>query len=84
MLSPARMIFPHRHNEDGSYDSICTLCLATVASMSDEDELTQYEETHACNLARLSEFSQNIVRDNAKQKSPSRRSYGFVRRWLSR
>jgi hypothetical protein len=25
--------FAHRHNSDGSYDSICTKCYATVASL---------------------------------------------------
>ena len=28
--------FPHRHNKDGSYDSICISCYATIASVRNE------------------------------------------------
>jgi len=42
-----------RHNKDGSIDSICTLCLATFASVVDEEELAQHEAEHVCNPARL-------------------------------
>lgn len=41
--------FVHRPNNDGSYDSICTSCFATVASVRDEAELTQLEHGHICN-----------------------------------
>jgi hypothetical protein len=37
MLSQAK--FPHRHNRDGTYDSICTACFATIASVRDEELL---------------------------------------------
>jgi hypothetical protein len=35
--------FPHRCNRDGSYDSMCTLCFATVASSETEEELSEAE-----------------------------------------
>ena len=38
--------FPHRRNRDGSYDSICTLCFATVASSETEEELGEAEAKH--------------------------------------
>jgi hypothetical protein len=40
--------FPHRHNRDGSHDSICTACLATVATVLIEEELRSYESAHVC------------------------------------
>jgi hypothetical protein len=41
--------YAHRPNRDGSYDSICTACFATVASVHDEAELTRHEQSHVCN-----------------------------------
>jgi hypothetical protein len=40
--------FPHRHNFDGSYDSICTKCYATVARAEKEESLSSSESTHVC------------------------------------
>lgn len=41
--------YPHRRNEDGSHDSICTVCFVTVASARDESELAGHEHLHVCN-----------------------------------
>jgi hypothetical protein len=49
--------FPHRHNRDGSYDSICLKCYATVASFRDEAELAAPERDHSCEPVRLSHFT---------------------------
>jgi hypothetical protein len=40
--------FPHRQNRDGSFDSICTICFATVATVIGESELARHEEAHIC------------------------------------
>jgi hypothetical protein len=40
--------FAHRHNSDGSYDSICTKCYATVASAGKEEALSSPESAHVC------------------------------------
>ncbi len=40
--------FAHRRNRDGTYDSICTQCYATVASASNEEALSSPESAHAC------------------------------------
>jgi hypothetical protein len=40
--------FPHRKNDDGTYDSICTECFQTVATFEHEHELKQAEEIHRC------------------------------------
>jgi hypothetical protein len=39
--------FPHRRNRDGSYDSICLNCLATVGTGTQE-ELVKRDEEHVC------------------------------------
>jgi hypothetical protein len=48
MLTLLRRSFPHRHNADGSYDSICTVCFATVATVENECELPSHESAHVC------------------------------------
>jgi hypothetical protein len=45
--------FPHRLNRDGSFDSICLKCFATVANTATEIELTAHDKTHACDHAML-------------------------------
>jgi hypothetical protein len=40
--------FPHRRNRDGSFDSICGICFATVCSASTESELEAMEMKHIC------------------------------------
>lgn len=40
--------FPHRHNRDGSYDSICVKCFATIATERIEEMLAESEQAHAC------------------------------------
>jgi hypothetical protein len=41
--------FSHRHNPDGSVDSICRECFVTVAKAQDESELYRAERFHTCN-----------------------------------
>jgi hypothetical protein len=48
MSSATSPAFHHRHNSDGSYDSICSVCLITVASVRNKKELAEHEEIHAC------------------------------------
>jgi len=45
--------FPHRHNRDGSHDSICRSCYATVASVQNEADLAQHEQDHVCDRSCL-------------------------------
>jgi hypothetical protein len=42
------MKFPHRKNWDGTYDSICSACTATVATSQSEAKLRAYERAHVC------------------------------------
>ena len=39
--------FPHRRKLDGSYDSICLNCLATIGSGTQE-ELVRRDREHVC------------------------------------
>jgi hypothetical protein len=48
MGSPLTCRFPHRHNQDGSHDSICISCYATAASAQTESDLAQLESDHVC------------------------------------
>lgn len=41
-------LFPHRQNRDGTYDSICRLCFATVGNGKTEEELEEVEKKHVC------------------------------------
>ena len=41
--------FPHRKNKDGSFDSFCLKCFATVARAKLESELGDHERAHVCN-----------------------------------
>jgi len=45
--------FPDRLNQDGSCDSICLKCFATVANTRTEIELTALDRIHACSHALL-------------------------------
>jgi len=45
--------FAHRVNANGTHDSICRGCFATVASVRDEAELAGHESDHICDPLRL-------------------------------
>jgi hypothetical protein len=45
--------YPHRLNRDGSFDSICLKCFATVANTETETELKAREKIHICDHALL-------------------------------
>ena len=50
--------FPHRHNADGTFDSICASCFVTVATEDNERDLLDWERNHVCSgLARYSILS---------------------------
>jgi hypothetical protein len=47
-------IYPHRHNKDGSYDSICMTCFLTVSHAETETELLEQDTAHVCDVSLLS------------------------------
>jgi hypothetical protein len=61
MLTLLRPSFPHRHNADGSHNSICTVCLATVATVQTECELVSHESAHVCEPVNLYRASQVLL-----------------------
>jgi len=46
MAQASRTAFPHRHNADGTVDSICSECFRIVASSSTEAQLEVAERVH--------------------------------------
>jgi hypothetical protein len=57
----------HRHNEDGTHDSICMECFATIATVGSETELYRHESLHVCDP---------VNRYRMNQGCAPRRSYG--------
>jgi hypothetical protein len=41
-------LYPHRHNSNDSWDSICPICFRTVAREKTEGALLTTEKTHEC------------------------------------
>jgi len=50
--------FSHRHNLDGTHDSICRRCFATVATEHDQDDLLAQEAEHICREEDLQRIEQ--------------------------
>jgi len=59
MPSLNNVLFPHRTNENGSYDSICRICHLTVASARIEAELARFERSHVCDPIRIYQLSED-------------------------
>ena len=54
--------FPHRSNKDGSFDSICPSCLATIICVRHESELSVHEDAHVCDPVRLTRIGKLMCR----------------------
>ena len=48
MTNTRTEFYPHRHKLDGSFDSICLNCLATIFTSNNETELEAHEKEHVC------------------------------------
>lgn len=48
MVKPMPDRYSHRRKEDGSHDSICLACLATISTQTNEAALAREEEEHVC------------------------------------
>jgi len=48
--------FAHRRNADGSFDSICCRCFATVSRQSCPSNLAQLEREHVCGPIEVHRF----------------------------
>jgi hypothetical protein len=69
--------FPHRHNLDGSYDSICTRCFATVATVRKEEDLRGHEAIHRCKFANLCRIKRWSIIEGSLEKSKQQSRAGL-------
>jgi len=60
MTFQAAPFFPHRRNKDGSFNSICLKCFATVASRMTEEELNEKDKNHVCVKSILSKRGNHV------------------------
>ena len=44
--------FHHRHNRNGTHDSICSCCYMTVATATGESDVHPFEDAHICDPVR--------------------------------
>jgi hypothetical protein len=65
MPGPLLSRFPHRHNADGSCDSICPVCFRTVARCEREADLQIEELLHRCDPETLAFI--NLARSSVAQ-----------------
>ena len=56
MPLPAGPSFAHRNNPDGTTDSICRHCFATVSNSIWEAELERAERNHVCDPEALRQW----------------------------
>jgi hypothetical protein len=52
----------HRRNHDGSFDTICTVCFATIARSKNEAALGEYEGNHVCDVSVLAGREVSLLR----------------------
>jgi hypothetical protein len=55
MADKLTISYPHRPNKDGSFDSICLTCFATVVYAEPEAELVEDDPNRVCDSAFLAE-----------------------------
>jgi hypothetical protein len=55
MADKQAIFYPHRLNRDGSFDSICLTCFATVVYAKTEAELVDSDKDHVCDSGFLAE-----------------------------
>jgi hypothetical protein len=53
--------FPHRHNKDGTFDSICPRCYKTVANGQSEVNLAIAEMQHTCHPLELLQLQTKLI-----------------------
>jgi hypothetical protein len=58
--SPASLKFVHRSNRNGTTDSICRECFATVATAIWEADLERSERAHACDPWTVERFKKLV------------------------
>jgi hypothetical protein len=62
--------YPHRMNQDGTIDSICPRCYATIGTSTWEADLERIESSHVCEPARLSYFEDRRRKPMVREETP--------------
>jgi hypothetical protein len=75
MANDPRKFYPHRLNPDGSIDSICLRCFATVATAMDVRELHSYDKAHVCDATAIAHRSES---NRARRNLPSQAASSAV------
>ena len=66
--------FAHRTNRDGTTDSICRYCFATVSTSIWETDLAQAERGHICDPSVVSRLKKAAGRETADEADPRNRT----------
>jgi hypothetical protein len=69
MLTLLKPSFAHRHNPDGSHDSICTKCYHTVETAIEEEDLAAAERSHDCYELLAIKTRQGAKEDDSRVSS---------------
>jgi len=72
------MPFPHRVNGDGTVDSICDVCFATVGTSRSEEDLASFEASHLCEADRVAYYQ--TLESTARRPPTSDHSDGALNR----
>jgi hypothetical protein len=65
--------FARRKNKDGTFDSICMKCFATIASSLKEPEVEHWEQRHRCDPVALERFNRAKQPSEAQEFKRGRR-----------
>ena len=65
--------YRHRHNENGTIDSICVQCFATVATCNLEADLNRLERGHTCDPLQLEYLRELLNRTDVPLQAAGRR-----------
>jgi hypothetical protein len=57
--------FTHRHNMDGTHESICRGCQMAIATVQEKADLAGFESRHACDPVRVYRLSQGYIASRA-------------------
>jgi hypothetical protein len=70
--------FSHRPQRNGSYDSICTRCFATVARSHNEADLEAEEKRHVCDESVLMRRAHDLEQVPVDMAKPQRKQDGSL------
>src|SRR3954452_16683815 len=73
-LPRQKMQFPHRHNTDGSFDSICPRCVITIATAMDESDLSHSEAVHECDPVLVAYYGRMCRQSERREERKGVRS----------